>query len=85
MDYAFSGLRGVKAVVPFHGGLTSLAPIQTDDIYPYVLVQSGGADDAHGNNTELEMALDGANATWEITRYSSRFIVPLIGLSVSLR
>lgn len=73
VDYAFSGLQNVKAVVPYHGGLTSLAPIQTDAIYPYVLVQSGGEDDAHGNNTELEMALDGANATWEITRYSNVF------------
>lgn len=71
VNYAFSGLDNVKAVVPFHGGLTSLQPIQTDLIKPYVLVQSGGVDDAHGNNTELEMALDSANATWEITRYSS--------------
>lgn len=73
VDYAFAGLQNVKAVVPFHGGLTSLAPIQTDAIYPYVLVQSGGEDDAHGNNTELEMALDSAAATWEITRYSNVF------------
>jgi dienelactone hydrolase len=72
VNYAFSGLQNVKAVVPFHGGLTSLAPIQTDVIYPYVLVESGGEDDAHGNNTELEMSLNNANATWEITRYSSK-------------
>merc|ERR1712194_186437 len=70
VDYAFAEVQDVKAVVPFHGGLTSLAPIQTDAVYPYVLIQSGGIDDAHGNNTELEMSLNGANATWEISRYS---------------
>ena len=73
VDYAFADVKDVKAVVPFHGGLTSLSPVQTDDVYPYVLVQSGGVDDAHGNNTELEMSLDKANATWEITRYSSEY------------
>ena len=73
VDYAFTDVKDVKAVVPFHGGLTSLAPIQTEVVSPYVLVQSGGEDDAHGNNTELEMSLDSANATWEITRYSSEF------------
>lgn len=32
---------------------------------------SGGADDdAHGNQTELEIALNQGNATWEITRYA---------------
>jgi Dienelactone hydrolase family len=31
---------------------------------------SGGDDDAHGNQTLLEAALNGGNATWEITRYS---------------
>ena len=72
VNYAFSGLNNVRAVVPFHGGLTSLAPVQTDMVQPYILIQSGGIDDAHGNNTELEMALDGANSTWEITRYSSK-------------
>lgn len=71
VDYAFADLQNVKAVVPFHGGLTGLAPIQTEVVYPYVLVQSGGVDDAHGNNTELEMELDKGNATWEISRYSN--------------
>jgi len=71
VDYAFADLQNVKAVVPFHGGLTSLAPVETDAVYPYVLVQSGGTDDAHGNNTELEMTLNAAAATWEITRYSN--------------
>ena len=79
VNFAFSGLQNVKAVVPFHGGLTSLAPIQTDAVYPYILVQSGGIDDAHGNTTELEMALDSANATWEISRYSSKSIFVLWG------
>lgn len=31
---------------------------------------SGGDDDAHGNQTELEASLKAGNATWEITRYS---------------
>ena len=76
VNYAFSGLQNVKAVVPFHGGLTSLAPVQTDSVYPYMLVQSGGTDDAHGNPTQLELALDNANATWEISRYSSKLRKP---------
>ncbi|CAB9521085.1 dienelactone hydrolase [Seminavis robusta] len=72
VDYSFAAdVTKVKVVVPFHGGLTGLAPIETDVVYPYVLVQSGGEDDAHGNNTELEMMLDAANATWEISRYSN--------------
>jgi Dienelactone hydrolase family len=31
---------------------------------------SGGDDDAHGNQTEFEAALNAGNAIWEITRYS---------------
>jgi hypothetical protein len=31
---------------------------------------SGGADDSHGNQTQLESAFNDANATWEISRYS---------------
>lgn len=73
VDYAFADIKNVKAVVPFHGGLTSLAPIQTEVVHPYVLIQSGGEDDAHGNNTELELMLNGGNATWEISRYSGTF------------
>merc|ERR1712157_327104 len=53
-----------------HGGLTPLRAVQTDVVMPYVLVLSGGVDDAHGNTTELEAHLDGASATWEISRYS---------------
>jgi hypothetical protein len=31
---------------------------------------SGGDDGSHGNQTQLEGALNAANATWGITRYS---------------
>jgi hypothetical protein len=41
-------------------------------VEPYILILSGGVDDAHGNTTELEMHLDSTDATWEITRYSSK-------------
>ena len=73
IDYAFSpdALESVKAVIPFHGGLNPLRAVRTDKVLPYVLILSGGIDDAHGNTTELEMQLDGAGATWEITRYSN--------------
>merc|ERR1712157_282240 len=73
IDYAFSAeaLENVRAVVPIHGGLTPLRAVQTDVVMPYVLVLSGGVDDAHGNTTELEAHLDGASATWEISRYSN--------------
>jgi hypothetical protein len=30
---------------------------------------SGGDDDAHGNQTVMEMLFDEGNAEWEITRY----------------
>lgn len=73
VDYAFSDqdLTGVRAVVPIHGGLSPLRAIQTDNVEPYILVLSGGIDDAHGNNTELEAHLNGAEAKWEISRYSN--------------
>jgi hypothetical protein len=35
-----------------------------------VLVLSGGIDDAHGNQTELEINLNNASADWEVTRYA---------------
>jgi len=73
VDFAFAGKDNVKAVVPFHGGLTSLQPVETDDVKPYMLVQSGGEDDAHGNVTVLETELNMAKAEWEITRYSNVF------------
>ncbi len=77
IDYAFSSgaLKNVKAVVPIHGGLNPLRAIQTDVVQPYILILSGGVDDAHGNTTELEAHLDGASATWEISRYSSKFFL----------
>lgn len=73
IDYAFSSgaLKNVKAVVPIHGGLNPLRAVQTDKVHPHVLILSGGVDDAHGNPTELEAHLDGASATWEISRYSN--------------
>jgi len=73
IDYAFSAgaLENVRAVVPIHGGLNPLRAVQTDAVQPYVLILSGGVDDAHGNPTELEAHLDGASATWEISRYSN--------------
>merc|ERR1712106_258170 len=73
VDYAFSDndLTGVRAVVPIHGGLSPLRAIQTAEVEPYILVLSGGIDDAHGNNTELEAHLNGAEAKWEISRYSN--------------
>jgi hypothetical protein len=30
---------------------------------------SGGDDDAHGNQTVMEMSFEEGNAEWEITRY----------------
>lgn len=73
IDYAFAegALENVKAVVPLHGGLNPLRAVQTDAVKPYVLIHSGGVDDAHGNTTELELHLDAASATWEISRYSN--------------
>jgi hypothetical protein len=53
-----------------HGGLTELPP-PGPAIQSYVLVLSGGIDDAHGNQTVLEDSLNEANATWEITRYAN--------------
>mmetsp|Transcript_3542 Transcript_3542/g.7623 ORF Transcript_3542/g.7623 Transcript_3542/m.7623 type:complete len:639 (+) Transcript_3542:36-1952(+) len=73
IDYGFSSgmFENVKAVVPIHGGLSPLREIKVDEVQPYVLILSGGIDDAHGNPTELEQHLDGASATWEISRYSN--------------
>jgi len=77
LDYAFAPTnttyKGVKAVVPIHGGLSPLRTIKTEDglVSPYILVLSGGVDDAHGNTTELEQQLDSTDAKWEITRYSN--------------
>jgi hypothetical protein len=50
-----------------------LLPSSSDTCCNALLVfvyRSGGADDAHGNQTELEAGLNTAKAEWEITRYS---------------
>jgi dienelactone hydrolase len=65
----------VNAVVSFHGGLTEniLAPNMTGDetnVTAKILVLSGGEDDATSDIMDLELALDGRGANWEITRYS---------------
>ena len=70
IEYAFSGRDDVKIVVSFHGGLSEL-PQNEVDIKPYVLILSGGIDDANGNQTILEMSLDNATADWEVTRYAN--------------
>lgn len=38
--------------------------------FSFNLSLSGGDDDAHGNQTVMEMAFAEGNAEWEITRYS---------------
>ena len=69
--YAFSDRDDVKLVASFHGGLANLPEEIPEQIVPYVLILSGGDDDdAHGNQTILEEALDSGNAKWEITRWS---------------
>jgi len=70
IEYAFSGRDDVTIAVSFHGGLEEL-PRNEVDIKPYVLILSGGIDDANGNQTILEMSLDNATADWEITRYAN--------------
>jgi len=75
VQYAFSGATDVAVAVAFHGGLTDLPPA-APTIHARVVVLSGGIDDAHGNQTELEEELDrgggggAAAAGWEITRYA---------------
>jgi len=70
VQYAFSGATDAAVAVAFHGGLQTL-PVPEPKIHARVLVLSGGMDDAHGNQTELEMALNGrGDAGWEITRYA---------------
>jgi dienelactone hydrolase len=72
--YAMLGINGegVKAVVSFHGGLTQVpgASPNVTAVGPKVLVLSGGDDDASSEIMDLELEMDAANATWEITRYS---------------
>jgi len=68
-EYAYSGSTDVKVGVSFHGGHTNL-PRPMANIQPYVLVLSGGVDDAHGNQTLMESSMNERSASWEITRYA---------------
>jgi len=68
-EYAYTGVSDVKVVVSFHGGHQNL-PRPMADVVPYVLVLSGGIDDAHGNQTEMENSLNDRETQWEITRYA---------------
>ena len=67
--YAMLGLESAKAVVSFHGGLSSL-PNVSSEVKAHILVQSGGSDDTATEIMDLEDTFKGLNATWEITRYS---------------
>lgn len=68
-EYVYTGSKDIKVAVSFHGGHQNL-PRPPADITPYVIVLSGGIDDAHGNQTEMESSLNGRDASWEITRYA---------------
>ncbi|GAX09641.1 hypothetical protein FisN_19Lh105 [Fistulifera solaris] len=64
---------GLQVAAAFHGGLQpKYLPSQdrVSPIHPYVLVLSGGSDDAHGNQSVLESALQAADE-WEISRYAN--------------
>jgi len=67
--YALSNGTDAKVAVPFHGSFQEMPPVQ-GDINSYILVLSGGDDDAHGNQTTMEEAFDQGQADWEITRYA---------------
>eukprot|EP00549_Striatella_unipunctata_P025574 CAMPEP_0118725752 /NCGR_PEP_ID=MMETSP0800-20121206/33314_1 /TAXON_ID=210618 ORGANISM="Striatella unipunctata, Strain CCMP2910" /NCGR_SAMPLE_ID=MMETSP0800 /ASSEMBLY_ACC=CAM_ASM_000638 /LENGTH=1077 /DNA_ID=CAMNT_0006634485 /DNA_START=1 /DNA_END=3234 /DNA_ORIENTATION=+ len=70
LEYAYTdGDDAVKVVASFHGGHQSL-PRPMTAIKPYVMILSGGIDDAHGNQTLMEDAFNERNASWEITRYA---------------
>ncbi|GAX19528.1 carboxymethylenebutenolidase [Fistulifera solaris] len=63
---------GLQVATAFHGGLQpKYLPSQdrVSPIHPYVLVLSGGSDDAHGNQSVLESAFQAADE-WEISRYA---------------
>jgi dienelactone hydrolase len=71
IQYAFTGRDDVKLVAAFHGNVQEqFLPKVNTTIVPYTMVLSGGADDAHGNQTILEESLNNNKADWEITRYS---------------
>jgi len=69
LQYGLYGHNDVSAIVSFHGGLSFL-PEEPLAFGPKVLVLSGGEDDATTDIMDLEITLDTANATWEITRFS---------------
>jgi len=68
-EYSYTGSKDIKVAVSFHGGHQNL-PRPMASIIPYVLVLSGGIDDAHGNQTEMESSLNQRETSWEITRYA---------------
>merc|ERR1712157_528719 len=64
--------NGVKVAVSFHGSFfQETSPEVDNNIYPHILILSGGDDPQHGNQTLLEQTLNKGNATWEITSYSN--------------
>lgn len=69
LQYGLLGYDDVEAMVSFHGGLSSI-PEPNVTFVPKVLLLSGGDDDTSTEIMDMEMTLDAANATWEITRYS---------------
>jgi dienelactone hydrolase len=69
LQYGLYGNNNTKAIVSVHGGLSSL-PEAPEIFGPKLLVLSGGDDDATSDIMDLELTLDGAEAPWEITRYS---------------
>jgi dienelactone hydrolase len=69
LTYVLNGGTDVSAVVSFHGGLSTI-PEAGPVIATQILVLSGGDDDTSTDVMDLELTLDAANATWEITRYS---------------
>jgi dienelactone hydrolase len=71
--YAVNGLGTdtVKALVSFHGDISgNWLPEELKNVGPKLLVLSGEKDEAASEIMDLEITLDAANATWEITRYS---------------
>lgn len=69
LQYGLLGYDDVVAMVSFHGGLTSI-PEPNATFVPKVLILSGGDDDTSSDIMDVEMTLNAAMATWEITRYS---------------
>ncbi|KAG7373156.1 dienelactone hydrolase [Nitzschia inconspicua] len=67
--YSLSNTTDAKVSVPFHGSFEQMPPVR-GDISSYLLVLSGGDDDAHGNQTVMEMSFEEGDAEWEITRYA---------------